>query len=82
MSVGAIRCLRRKRVMLRQVEYKGHQISLTVLPEQGRWAYRIDDGPMRMVHVTRPAMNAEVLAQEAELKARAEIDRAERLESR
>jgi hypothetical protein len=64
--------------MLRELEYKGRVVLLTVLPEQGRWAYRIDDGPIRMLREAREARARELLYAEAEAAARREIDRADR----
>lgn len=64
--------------MLRELEYKGRIILVTVLPEQGRWAYRIEDGPIRMVPEARTAREKEFLYREAEAAARCEIDRADR----
>jgi hypothetical protein len=64
--------------MLREFDYKGRRIQTTVLPEQGRWAYRIDDGELRMVHETRATMEVEDLFGQAKAAAKAEIDGAER----
>src|SRR6185369_6356087 len=64
--------------MLREFEYKGRRIQTTVLPEQGRWAYRIDDGEMRMVHETRDSMGENDLFAQAKAAAKAEIDGADR----
>lgn len=64
--------------MLREFEYKGRRVQTTVLPEQGRWAYRIDDGEMRMVHETRVSMEVEDLFRQAQAAAKAEIDGADR----
>jgi hypothetical protein len=64
--------------MLREFEYKGRRIQTTVLPEQGRWAYRIDDGEMRMVSETRSSMEVEDLFGQAQAAAKAEIDGADR----
>ena len=64
--------------MLREFQYKGRRIQTTVLPEQGRWAYRIDDGEMRMVHETRATMEVEDLFGQAQAAAKAEIDGADR----
>jgi len=61
----------------RKVVYKGHCISLASLPEQGRWAYRIDEQPIRVLESARPAMQQAALEGEALAKARAEVDRAE-----
>ncbi|MEJ8837237.1 hypothetical protein [Ramlibacter sp. AN1133] len=64
--------------MLREFEYKGRRVQATVLPEQGRWAYRIDDGEMRMVHETRGSMGEGDLFAQAQAAAKAEIDGADR----
>jgi hypothetical protein len=64
--------------MVYELRYRGHCVALTVLPEQGRWAYRIDNGPIRSLEQLRVAMREEVLAREAELRAKAEIDRCDR----
>jgi hypothetical protein len=60
--------------MVRRIEYKGRNITLTVLPEQGRWGYRIDEGPVRTLEATRGPMEQERLFREAETAARAEVD--------
>ena len=60
--------------MLREFRYEGHQVQTTVLPDQGRWAYRIDDGEMHTSKEVRPAAKEEVLFREAEAAARAHID--------
>jgi hypothetical protein len=59
--------------VVKQVEYCGHLISIAVLPDQGRWAYRVESGPVRMVHEVRPASDAEALFLEAELRAQVEV---------
>lgn len=64
--------------MVHELQYRGHRIVLTVLPEQGRWAYRVDNGPIRSLETLRAAMCEEVLAREAELRAKADIDLADR----
>ena len=61
--------------MIRQIEYEGHMIGLAVLPEQGRWGYRIDNGPVRALNEVRMPMPEEELFAEAEKAARTEVDR-------
>lgn len=60
--------------MHREFEYKGCLIQATVLPEQGRWAYRIDGGETRMVSEARACGKEADLYAEAEAAAKAEID--------
>jgi hypothetical protein len=52
-------------------------IGLTVLPEQGRWGYRIDSGPVRTLNEIRAPMPEEDLFIEAEIAAKAEVDRSD-----
>jgi hypothetical protein len=71
--------------LVREIEYEGRLIGLTVLPEQGRWGYRIDNGPVRALNEIRAPMPEDDLFVEAEIAAKAEVDRLElrqrRLES-
>ena len=60
--------------MVRKFDYKGRSIILTVLPEQGRWGYRIDDGPVRTLDKERSPMEQDELFREAEAAAKAEVD--------
>jgi hypothetical protein len=62
-------------ILIRKFEYKGHVIGLTVLAEQGRWGYRIDDGPVHTLDQLRAPMLEPGLFLEAELAARREVDR-------
>jgi hypothetical protein len=62
-------------ILIRQIEYEGHLIGLAVLPEQGRWGYRIDNGPVRTLNEIRAPMPEEDLFGEAEIAARTEVDR-------
>ncbi len=64
--------------MVREFDYKGRHIATTVLPEDGRWAYRIDGGAVHMSQDVRPAASERVLFEEAATAARAHIDGAER----
>lgn len=64
--------------MHRQFEYKGRLIQATVLPEQGRWAYRIDGGETRMVSEARASGTEVDLYRQAEAAAKAEIDGTDR----
>jgi hypothetical protein len=48
---------------------------MTVLPHQGRWGYRIEDGAARVSHEIREPMEEERLFHEAEAAARSEVDR-------
>lgn len=64
--------------MVREFEYKGRRIQTTVLPQEGRWAYRIDGGDMYRSKDIRAAARAEVLFDEAERAAKAHIDGADR----
>jgi len=64
--------------VVRQVEYRGHLISMVVLPDQGRWAYRVENGPVRMLDEVRAASDAEPLFCEAERRAQIEVERIER----
>jgi hypothetical protein len=64
--------------MHREFQYKGRLIQTTVLPEQGRWAYRIDGGETRMVSEARARGEEGDLYQQAEAAAKAEIDGADR----
>ncbi|MBL0424128.1 hypothetical protein [Ramlibacter alkalitolerans] len=57
------------------LEYEGHVIALAVLPEQGRWGYRIDDGPVCTLNQLRAPMPEADLLVEAEMAARREVDR-------
>jgi hypothetical protein len=65
--------------ILRELEYKGRLILSIVLPQQGRWAYRIEDGPLRMLRDARGAREEDLLFEEAQRAAKAEIDRVEKL---
>jgi hypothetical protein len=60
--------------MHREFQYKGRLIQATVLPEQGRWAYRIDGGETRMVSLARASLEEGDLYAQAEAAAKAEID--------
>ena len=60
--------------MVRQVEYRGHLIRMVVLPDQGRWAYRVENGPVRMIDEVRAANDAEPLFCEAERRAHIEVE--------
>jgi hypothetical protein len=51
---------------------------MVVLPDQGRWAYRVENGPVRMVDEVRAASEAEPLFCEAERRAQIEVERIER----
>ncbi|GAB3757732.1 hypothetical protein GCM10028796_02310 [Ramlibacter monticola] len=64
--------------MHRQFDYRGHRVQTTVLPDQGRWAYRIDEDEMHTSKDVRLPAKEEVLFAEAEKAARAHIDGAER----
>ena len=64
--------------MLREFEYKGHRVQTTVLPDQGRWAYRLDDGEMHMSKDVRRPASEDVLFEEARAAAQAHIDGAQR----
>ena len=64
----------------RKVVYKGHSISFTSLPEQGRWAYQIDEQAIRVQECLRPPMQQAVLEGQALARAKAEIDRTEALD--
>jgi hypothetical protein len=61
--------------LVRLLEYEGHVIALAVLPEQGRWGYRIDDGPVRTLNQLRAPMPEAGLFLEAETAAKWEVDR-------
>jgi hypothetical protein len=64
--------------MHRKFEYKGRLIQTTVLPEQGRWAYRIDGGETRMINEARVCGEESALYAQAEAAAKAEIDGTDR----
>jgi hypothetical protein len=64
--------------MLKSFDYQGHEVHATVLPEQGRWAYRIDGQEVHFSKDSRPATEEDVLFALAEAAAKAHIDAAER----
>lgn len=50
----------------------------TVLPDQGRWAYRIDEGEVHFSNDARAAAKQDVLFAEAQAAAKAHIDGTDR----
>jgi hypothetical protein len=64
--------------MFKEFEYRGHEVHATVLPEQGRWAYRIDGAEVHCSRDICPAAEEDALYVLAEAAAKAHIDAAER----
>ncbi len=64
--------------MFKEFEYRGHEVQATVLPEQGRWAYRIDGAEVHCSRDICPAAEEDALYTLAEAAAKAHIDAAER----
>jgi hypothetical protein len=60
--------------VVKHVEYRGRTISITVLPEQGRWAYRVENGPVRMLDELRKPSEAGPLFDEAQRRAQTEVE--------
>jgi len=60
--------------IFRELEYHGRLFYVAVLPQRGRWAYRIEDGPVRMLQAARGANLGELLLRQAQAAAWAEID--------
>jgi hypothetical protein len=62
-------------MLVRRIEYRGRLIQMTVLAQQGRWGYRIEDGATRVSHEIREPMQEDRLFTEAETAAKSEVDR-------